>query len=130
MATSPAPSPVLSARLRDRRFYLFITILSAALVFAGFAHTFFLNSFCAKLQLPSLWVVHGVAFSGWIVILLTQSVLVSTKQIRLHKKLGYASLRSSRSWLIAVTKCRVRPRSAASRPRADLRQPRTSRSGF
>src|SRR5262249_47665805 len=41
---------------------------------------------------PSLWVVHGVAFSGWIVILLTQSVLVSTKQIRIHKKLGYASL--------------------------------------
>ena len=92
MAASPAPSPTLSARLRDRRFYLFITVLTAALVFAGFARTFFLNAFLAKLQLPSLWVVHGIAFSSWIVILLTQSVLVSAKQIRIHKKLGYASL--------------------------------------
>src|SRR5262249_8177801 len=125
MATSPAPSPVLSARLRDRRFYLFITILTAALVFAGFARTFFLNAFFAKLQLPSLWVVHGVAVSGWIVILLTQSVLVSTKQIRIHKKLGYASL--AVVTLMAYLGYEM-SRSAASRLPADLRQPRSSRS--
>jgi len=92
MATSPAPNPTLSERLRDRRFYLFITILTAALVFVGFARTFFLNSFFAKLQLPSLWVIHGVVFSSWIVILVVQSVLISAKQTRIHKKLGYASM--------------------------------------
>ena len=92
MATSPAPNPALSARLRDRRFYLFITILTAALVFAGFARTFFLNPFFAKLHLPSIWIVHGVVFSSWIVILLTQSVLIAAQQVRIHKKLGYASI--------------------------------------
>lgn len=92
MATSPAPNPAISARLRDRRFYLFITILTAALVFAGFARTFYLNTLFAKMQLPPLWVIHGVVFSSWIVILLTQSVLISTKQVRIHKKLGYASI--------------------------------------
>lgn len=92
MATSPAPNPALSARHRDRRFYLFITILTAALVFTGFARTFFLNALFAKMQLPPLWVIHGVVFSSWIVILLTQSVLISTKQVRIHKKLGYASI--------------------------------------
>ena len=86
MATT---SPALSGRLRDRRFYLFVTILTAAMVFAGFARTFFLNGFFAKLHLPSLFIVHGIVFSSWLVLLVTQSALVSAKQIRIHQKLGY-----------------------------------------
>ncbi len=78
MATIPAQSSASSARLRDRRFYLFVTILTAALVFAGFARTFFLNGFFAKLHLPSLYIIHGVVFSSWLVVLVTQATLVST----------------------------------------------------
>ena len=92
MATSSAPNPALLVRLRDRRFYLLISIFTAALVFAGFARTFFLNSFFARLHLPPLFVVHGVVFSSWLVILVTQSGLVSAKKIRIHKTLGYASI--------------------------------------
>jgi hypothetical protein len=88
MATSPA----LSVRLRDRRFYLFIAVLTAAIVFAGFARTFFLNGLFAKLHLPSLFILHGIVFSSWLVILVTQSALVSARQIRIHQKLGYASI--------------------------------------
>lgn len=88
MATSPA----LNARLRDRRFYLFISILTAALVFAGFARTFYLNGFFAKLHLPSLFIIHGVVFSSWLVVFVTQTLLVSARQIRIHQKLGYASI--------------------------------------
>ena len=88
MATSPA----LAARLRDRRFYLFVTVLTATIVFAGFARTFYLNGFFAKLQLPSLFIIHGIVFSSWLVLLVTQSVLVSAQQIRVHQKLGYASI--------------------------------------
>src|SRR5215467_2680678 len=92
MATSSAPNPALLVRLRDRRFYLLISIFTAALVFAGFARTFFLNSFFARLHLPPLFVVHGVVFSSWLLILVTQSGLVSAKKIRIHKTLGYASI--------------------------------------
>jgi len=92
MATGPAQSTALSARFRDRRFYLFVTILTAALVFTGFARTFFLNGFFAKLHLPSLFIVHGVVFSSWLAVLVTQAMLVSAKRIRLHKRLGYASI--------------------------------------
>jgi hypothetical protein len=88
MATTPALNP----RLRDRRFYLFITILTAALVFAGFARTFYLNSFFAKLRLPSLFIIHGLVFSSWLIVLVTQSLLISAKQVRIHQKLGYASI--------------------------------------
>ena len=92
MATSPARSTRLSERLRDRRFYLFITILTAALVFAGFARTFYLNGFFAKLHLSPLFVLHGVVFSSWLVILVTQAFLVSVRKVHIHKKLGYASI--------------------------------------
>src|SRR5262245_43078401 len=92
MATRAAQSSALSARLRDRRFYLFITILTAALVFAGFARTFYLNALFAKLHLPSLWVIHGVVFSSWLVILVMQAFLVSARKVHVHKRLGYASI--------------------------------------
>jgi len=92
MATSPAPNPAISARLRDRRFYLFIAILTAALVFAGFARTFYLNGLFAKLHLPPLFILHGVVFSSWLVVLVSQAFLISAKQVRIHKKLGYASI--------------------------------------
>jgi len=85
-------SPALAARLRDRRFYLFIAVLTAAIVFAGFARTFYLNGFFAKLHLPSLFILHGIVFSSWLVLLVTQSALVSARQIGIHQRLGYASI--------------------------------------
>src|SRR5258708_4872311 len=88
MATSAA----LAARFRAGCSSLFVRFLPAAIVFAGFARTFFLNGFFAKLHLPSLFILHGVVFSSWLVLLVTQSALVSAKQIRIHQKLGYASI--------------------------------------
>ena len=107
MANGLAPNPALSARFRDRRFYLFITLLAAALVFAGFARTFYLNGLFAKLHLPSLFIVHGVVFSSWLVILVTQVFLVSARRIRIHKTLGYASIAIviamfSLGWIMSV----------------------------
>jgi len=89
MATT---SPALAARLRDRRFYLFIAALTAAIVFAGFARTFYLNGLFAKLHQPSLYIVHGIVFSSWLVLPITQSAVVSARPILIHQKLGYASI--------------------------------------
>lgn len=80
----------LDVRLRDRKFYLAATIVIAVLAFLGFAPTFYLNSFFAKRDLPLLYIAHGTAFSAWIVLLITQSALISAKQVRIHRKLGYA----------------------------------------
>lgn len=88
MATSPA----LMARLRDRRFYFLVALLAAALVFAGFARTFYLNGFFARSHLPSLYIVHGLVFSSWLAVLVTQSALISARRVRVHQRLGYASI--------------------------------------
>lgn len=85
-----AASPALNLRLRDRRFYLTATIVIAALVFLGFAPTFYLNSVFEKRNLPWLYILHGTIFTSWIVLLIVQSALISAKRVRVHRKLGYA----------------------------------------
>jgi hypothetical protein len=88
MATASAPH----ARLRDRKFYILISILLATIVFAGFARSFFLNSYFLKLQLRPLFIAHGIVFSTWIGLIIVQTFLISAKQVRIHRKLGYASI--------------------------------------
>lgn len=88
MATNPA----LIARLRDRRFYLFMAIFVAIVVFAGFARTFFLNLFFARLTLPRLFIFHGIIFSSWIALLIIQAALISSRKVRVHRILGYAAI--------------------------------------
>jgi hypothetical protein len=88
MATSSSINP----RLRDRRFYLGVTILLAAFVFAGFARTFYLNNYFARLHLPWLFMVHGTVFTSWILLLVVQSALISARKVQIHRRLGYASI--------------------------------------
>ena len=87
-----AANPGLIARVRDRKFYLSMAILVAVVVFAGFARTFFLNSFFARLSLPRLSVFHGIVFSSWIVLLVTQAALISSRKVRIHRLFGYAAM--------------------------------------
>ena len=61
-------------------------------VFAGFARTFFLNPFFARLSLPRLYVFHGIVFSSWIVLLVIQAALISSRKVRVHRLLGYAAI--------------------------------------
>ena len=87
-----ATNPTLTLRARDRRFYFFLGLLLAAIVFIGFARTFYLNSYFARHHLTVLSILHGIVFSSWIVLLVVQSALISSKQVRIHRRLGYASI--------------------------------------
>jgi hypothetical protein len=87
-----ASTPAIGARMRDNRFFSFISVLLAALVFAGFARSFFLNSYFLKLHLRPLFIAHGIVFSTWIGLIIVQTFLISAKQVRIHRKLGYASI--------------------------------------
>jgi hypothetical protein len=82
----------LNERLRDRRFYLLIAILLAGLVFVGFAPTFYLNNQFNRFPLSGLHILHGTVFSSWIALLVVQSALISARQVRVHRSLGYAAI--------------------------------------
>jgi hypothetical protein len=82
----------LNDRLRDRRFYLLIATLLAGLVFVGFAPTFYLNGHFNRFPLSALHILHGTVFSSWIALLIVQCALISARQVRVHRSLGYAAI--------------------------------------
>lgn len=88
-----APSkPVrgLPGRRFDHLFFPVMAILMLATVFLGFARTYYLAGIFHA-PLPSLIVhIHGAAFSCWILLLVTQTSLVSAGQIQTHRRLGIA----------------------------------------
>jgi hypothetical protein len=70
------------------RFYVVIALITAAIVFGGFARTFFLNAFLAHGYLGTLRIVHGTVFSLWLVLLLAQTTLVARNRTDIHRRLG------------------------------------------
>jgi hypothetical protein len=59
-------------------------------VFAGFSRTFFLRPYFQTQPLLPLLIAHGIIFSAWIVLFITQTTLVATKRTRIHMRLGIA----------------------------------------
>jgi len=80
-ATLPEPS---------RHLYIGVIAFAAVVVFVGFAPSFYLRGFFHEPPLSSLAMAHGAVASAWIVLLLTQSLLVRTGNVHLHRQLGVA----------------------------------------
>lgn len=72
-------------------FYVIVAVATAAVVFAGFAPSFYLRAAEAA-PLKPLLVVHGVVFTAWLGLFLVQTALVPAGQVRWHKRLGWAGL--------------------------------------
>jgi hypothetical protein len=69
-------------------FYVGIAVVMAITVFAGFSPTFYLKAFTAAPPLsPLLW-AHGLLFTSWIVLLITQATLAANGRVDLHMRLG------------------------------------------
>jgi hypothetical protein len=75
---------------RERRFHSGMAVLMAATVLAGFARTYYLKGFFGTPVLPSLYHVHGLLFTCWIVLLVVQTTLVAARRTDLHRRLGLA----------------------------------------
>jgi hypothetical protein len=73
-----------------RSFYPVMAALSAAIVFAGFARTFYLRSHFVHAPLAMLLLMHGAVFTPWLVLLLVQVSLVAAGRVDLHRRLGMA----------------------------------------
>ncbi|HEY5944265.1 MAG TPA: hypothetical protein VIV40_02190 [Kofleriaceae bacterium] len=65
-----------------------VAIAAAALVFAGFARTFYLRSLFSPGPLTALFVVHGIVFTSWFAVLIVQVFLVAGRRVDLHRQLG------------------------------------------
>src|ERR1051325_3628440 len=95
IAASPASTTKPARSIPDLRYeHLFfsgMSILMLITVFAGFARTYYLAG-VFRAPLPSLIIhLHGAAFSIWIVLLVTQTLLVSARRVDIHRRLGLAA---------------------------------------
>jgi len=78
------------SKSRERLFYIGMVIAIVITVFAGFSRTFYLRPYFQTQPLIALLILHGVVFSSWIMLLVTQTTLVATKRMRTHMRLGIA----------------------------------------
>ena len=89
-----SPHENLTVRKRTT-FYFGMAVAMSIIVFIGFGPSFYLNAYFAKaVNIPpvSIWptllLVHGLVFSGWMVLLMVQTGLVVKAQIRWHRRTG------------------------------------------
>ena len=87
------------ARMRaDRIFYSAVPIAVAAIVFAGFAPSWFLRPMLGTPQMDPLTLiaaVHGTVFTSWIALTIVQPLLIASGHRSLHRALGYCRRRHS-----------------------------------
>jgi FtsH-binding integral membrane protein len=87
---SAKPVRVVPGCRFDHLFFSSMSLLMLATVFVGFAATYYLAGIF-RAPLPSLIIhLHGAAFSCWILLLVTQTSLVSAGRVDIHRRLGIA----------------------------------------
>lgn len=82
-------APLSPARPR-RIFYTGLALALLITAFAGFAPTYYLKGAYGTPVLTPLLHVHGVVFTGWLVLLVVQTGLVAAHRTDVHKRLGIA----------------------------------------
>jgi len=80
----------IDAKRRERIFFTAMSVAILITVFVGFSRTFYLRPYFQTERLMALLVVHGVLFSAWVALFITQTTLVATKRLRTHMQLGIA----------------------------------------
>jgi hypothetical protein len=72
----------------DRRFYLGMGLVALALVFWGFAPTYYLKLIFGAPALSKRLHIHGAVMSSWLVLFFAQASLISARRTDLHRRLG------------------------------------------
>jgi hypothetical protein len=70
-------------------FFLWMTVVMTAFIFAGFGLTYWIPLASGSLApLPPVVHLHGAFYFSWMLLLVIQAVLVNTRNVRLHMSLG------------------------------------------
>lgn len=86
----PRPSRIAGPNgLVDRYFYFSMSLLAAVFVVLGFSHTIDGHLLHPPAPVPVLLWIHSAVFTGWIAFYVLQSALVRTRNVRLHRTLGW-----------------------------------------
>ena len=86
--TLPRPYSAPVTLLRQN-FYLFMSLLIAVVVVYGFSHTIDHNLLHASPIPPFILTIHAIVFPGWVLFFILQTALVRSRNVRLHRTLGW-----------------------------------------
>ena len=79
----------------ERHFYLGMAIAILAIMFAGFAPSFYLRglvpAYTPYLPMSPFVLLHGLLFTSWLILFMTQVSLVSARRPDIHRRLGIAA---------------------------------------
>jgi len=81
-------APALVRKRRERLFYLGMSIAVVITVFAGFSRTYYLRPYFNSAPLMPLLHLHGLVFSSWLLLFVTQTTLVAAHRTDIHRRLG------------------------------------------
>lgn len=73
---------------RSSRFYTYVSIIAALVVFAGFFRTYYLKGAFGTPVLSGLLHVHGVVMTLWFTLFIVQVCLVAIRRTDLHRRVG------------------------------------------
>ena len=76
----------------DRLFFPLIALTAMLSVAAGFAPTYYLGHWFHAPPLTTTVHIHAAAFTAWLVLLLSQTLLIRARKHRWHRTLGKASV--------------------------------------
>jgi Na+/H+-dicarboxylate symporter len=82
--------PVSPRWATQRAFFTGISLLMVFAVFVGFSRSYYLKGLYGTPALPTLFHVHGLLFTGWMVFLVVQTGLVASRRTDLHRRMGVA----------------------------------------
>jgi hypothetical protein len=83
-----APAITRRRRRRERWFYVSMSIAAVITVFAGFGPTYYLRPYYTTTPLMPLLHLHGLVFTSWLVLFVTQTTLVAAHRTDIHRRLG------------------------------------------
>jgi hypothetical protein len=78
-----------AASLLAKYFYLFMSLLIAAVVVYGFSFTMGKRLFHPTSAPPTVLYFHAAIFYGWLMFFILQSALVRARKVKLHRALGW-----------------------------------------
>ncbi|MDQ1728951.1 MAG: hypothetical protein QOD33_1076 [Pyrinomonadaceae bacterium] len=81
-------APAITRRRRERWFYVCMSIAAVITVFAGFGPTYYLRPFYTTAPLMPLLHLHGLVFTSWLLLFVTQTTLVAAHRTDVHRRLG------------------------------------------
>jgi hypothetical protein len=74
------------------RFYPLIAIALAVLITIGFSRTYYLRFLFDLPPMRTVMQLHGLVFTAWLALFVTQTQLIAAHRVDLHRKLGMAGI--------------------------------------